>query len=268
MLPLASEADAPRVQRELGQAAATDDLAPELAEETAAAVLERDENDIWALLTRLFAASRDASDERADLWLRLGAATSDTEAAAALTLHGLRAQIIGAEADSDAAEDAFLIAQELVAEADGSAAAATAVDETLSTGDDADAFADALMGRLVHTSERTKDSVASAAARALAAVRPEAVDALRKVVGHDPTDLSAWESLRMAGRRAGDWDTVVEACDVLAEHIDGDLQHELLEESAAVLMDHLDRPADAENRLRRVVEEDRSAPTPTSACTI
>lgn len=261
LLPLAAEADVPRLQLELGQSASTDDLAAELGEETASAVLERDENDLWALLTRLFAAARDASDERAELWLRLATATSDVDATTALTLHGLRAQIVGAEADSDAAEDAFLIAQELVADAEGSAAAATAVDETLSTGDDADAFADAFLGRLPHTSERTRQSVASAAGRALAAaMRPEAVDVLRKIVADDPTDLSAWESLRVAARNASDWTTVVEACDQLAEHIDGELQHELLEESAAVLMDYLGRPADAEKRLRRVVEEDRSRP--------
>ena len=261
LLPIANEADAPRIQRELGQAAATDDLEPGLAEETASAVLQHDENDLWALLTRLFAAARDASDERADLWLRLAAATDDREASTALTLHGLRAQIVGAEAESEAVEDAFLIAQELVADAEGSAAAATAVDETLSTGDDADAFADALLGRLPHTSDRTRASLASAAARALAAaMRPEAIEALRAVVAEDATDLCAWESLRVAARAAGDWKTVVEACDVLAEHIDGSFRHELLEESAAVLMDHLDRPQDAEARLRRVVEEDRARP--------
>lgn len=258
LLPFAAEGDAPRLQHELGQAASNDDLAPELGEETAAAVLERNEDDLWALLTRLFAAARDASDERAELWLRLASATSDTDAATALTLHGLRAQIVGADADSDAAEDAFLIAQEL---AEGSAAAATAVDETLSTGDDADAFADAFLGRLPHTSERTRDSVRSAAGRALAAaMRPEATDVLRQIVSDDPTDLAAWESLRVAARNANDWAGVVEACDALAEHIDGELKHELLEESAAVLMDYLDRPADAEKRLRRVVEEDRSRP--------
>lgn len=261
LLPLAAEEDVPRVQRELGQTAAADELAPELAEETAAAVLERDEHDRWALLTRLFAAARDASDERPELWLRLGTATSDPEATSALTLHGLRSQIVGAEPDSDAAEDAFLIAQELVADAEGSAAAATAVDETLSTGDDADAFADALLGRLRHTSDATRGSIESAAARALAAaVRPEATGLLRKVVTDDPTDLSAWESLRIAARAKEEWETVVEACDVLAEHIDGELQHELLEEGAAILMDTLGRPADAEKRLRIVAEADRSRP--------
>ncbi|RMH59914.1 MAG: hypothetical protein D6685_10740, partial [Bacteroidetes bacterium] len=105
-------------------------------------------DDRWALLASLHDAARERRlEERAELLLRLAAATDDPRARAELTLHGLRAQIVGADAESEAAEDAFLIAQELASESED-AAAAVAVDETLSAGDDPEAFAEAQLGRV------------------------------------------------------------------------------------------------------------------------
>lgn len=260
LLTTAEPSDANPLRRELGATAAEGDLLPDLAEECARTLLEQSD-DRWALLASLHDAARERRlEERAELLLRLAAATDDPRARAALTLHGLRAQIVGADAESEAAEDAFLIAQELASESED-AAAAVAVDETLSAGDDPEAFAEAQLGRVRHAGEATRTSVASAAGRALtAARRPEAFEVLQQVVASDPDDLAAWEALRVAARDRAEWATVVKACDVLASKLDGDLRNELLEEAAAVLMDHLDREDLAEPRLREVVDADRRRP--------
>ncbi len=260
LLTVAEPADAIQLRRELGATAAEGDLLPDVAEECAQALLENYE-DRWALLTLLSSAARERRlGDRAELLLRLGAATDDARARAELTLHGLRAQVVGADARSEADEDAFLIAQELAAESDA-AAAAVAVDETLSAGDDPEAFAEAQLGRVQHASEATRAAVAAAAGRALTAARkPEAFEVLTQVVAADPDDLAAWEALRVAARDRAQWPTVVKACDVLADKLDGDLRNELLEEAAAVLMDHLGREDLAEVRLREVVDADRRRP--------
>ncbi|MEM9068545.1 MAG: hypothetical protein AAGE52_08570 [Myxococcota bacterium] len=262
LLAAAQPEDHDAIRRELGATAEHDDLLPALGEEVIAAFLEREEDDPWALLLALGAASRDRRlEERSELLLRLGQTTDDGDARAELTLLGLRAQIVGAGVESDVAEDAFLIAQELLAEGTDAPAAAIAAEETLSVGDDPDAFADALLARMPHTSSDTKVPVAAAAGRTLSAAhRPEAVGVLRQVLAGDPDDLASWEALRVAARASAEWTLVVRVCDKLAEHVTGDFRNELLEEAGAVLMDHLDRPDLAEERLRQVVEADRSRP--------
>ncbi len=260
MLAAAAEPDATELRREMG-ATATDVL-PDVAEQCARELLEASDDDRWALLASLSAATREGRlDERAEILLRLASATTDERARAELTLHGLRAQLVGANLESDAAEDAFLVAQELASTAPESPAAAVAVDETLSAGDDPEAFAEAQLGRVRHASEATRTSVAAAAGRALsAAARPEAIPVLEQVVASAPDDVAAWEALRVAARDQGQWATLVKACDALAAKLDGDFRNELLEEAAAVLMDHLGREDLAEPRLREVVDADRRRP--------
>jgi hypothetical protein len=254
--------DAATFRRELGLAAANESFEPALAIECAGALLEGvDEGgDPWALLTQLRAAGQDQRwNERADVYLRLAEGTSDPNERASLLLHGLRAKVV---ADAEAADDAFLLAQELVGEDDEGGAAAVATDETLEGGDDADARAEALLARLGHMDGPAATTLAAAAGRALGAARRsrEALDRLHAVVTADRTDLASWEALRLAAREAGAWDRVVEACDVLAEHLDGDSRHEMREEAAAVLMDRLHRPADAKSRLQEVVLADPTRP--------
>lgn len=257
-----SASDVPTFRRELGLAAANEGFEPGLAIECAAAMMEGvDEGgDPWALLTQLRAAGQDQRwNERADVYLRLAEGTSDPNERASLLLHGLRAKVV---ADADAADDAFLLAQELVGEDDEGGAAAVATDETLEGGDDADARAEALLARLGHVEGPATATLAAAAGRALGAARRsrEALDRLHAVVTADRSDLASWEALRLAAREASAWDRVVEACDVLAEHLDGDSRHEMREEAAAVLIDRLNRPAEAKQRLQEVVLADPTRP--------
>ena len=215
---------------------------------------EGDTDNRWARLMRLWLAH---PDNRADAYLELSRATDDERGRSALLLHSLRAAVVAGGAD--AMEDAFLLAQELAADSDQEAIgpeAAVALDETLQPGDDAESRAAALVARVAHASPQTRSALRAAAGRALSeARRPEAVTFLRSTVREDATDLASWEALRVAGREAGSWDDVVEACDVLAAATDGETQAELLEESAAVLMDHLGSDAEAERRLRKVNDE-------------
>lgn len=258
----ASPEDAVVFRRELGLAAACDGFEPALAMDCASALLEGvdEAGDPWALLTQLRAASQDQRwNERADVFLRLAEGTSDPSERASLLLHGLRAKIV---ADADAADDAFLLAQELVGEDDQGSAAAVASDETLEGGDDADARAEALLARLAHVEGPAAATLAAAAGRALGTARRsrEALDRLHAVVTEDRSDLASWEALRLAAREAGAWDRVVEACDVLADHLDGASRYEMREEAAAVLVDRLNRPAEAKRRLQEVVLVDPTRP--------
>ncbi|MBX3251689.1 MAG: hypothetical protein KF901_31215 [Myxococcales bacterium] len=276
--------DVARLSEELGGTAATSDLDPARAEELARALTSadraredgegpEDEEDeaatpesVWGLLHQLLTTTADARfADRADLFLRLAELTRDAGAASALTLHGLRAKLTEGAAASD---DAFLLAQELsVIDAADDAHAATlraevaiATDETLAGGDDPDARAEALLGRLEHAAAATSSTLRAAAGRALAAASrgPEALETLREVLADEPDDLASWEALRVAARDVGAWADVARACDVLADALDGEPRHALLEESAAVWMDHLGRPDEAERRLVEVTEADRS----------
>ncbi|HJL48379.1 MAG TPA: hypothetical protein RMG45_21145, partial [Polyangiaceae bacterium LLY-WYZ-15_(1-7)] len=257
--------DGARLSRELGATAEIDALDPAVAEDAAKALLARSddeeaEDDLWALLSRIASATADGDfATRAELLLRLAGRTRDPAAGSDLTLHALRAKIVAEGAE--ATDDAFLLAQELAYDAHGTAVGAVAADETLEAGDDPDTRADALLGRLVHTADATRSSLVAAAGRALAAARrPEAVARLREVLESDPHDLASWEALRVAARDQGEWEDVVRACDTLADALEGADRHEMREEAAAALMDHLDRPDEAEQRLREVVEADRSRP--------
>lgn len=87
-----------------------------------------------------------------------------------------------------------------------------------------------------------------------------AADILRPHLESEPDDLAAWEALRVAGRRAGYWEDVAEACDRLAEHLEGELQAQLLEEGAAVRMDFTGDDEGAEQRLRQVLKDHPKRP--------
>lgn len=262
LLQEASGADAQALRRELGLVAATGELDPELATRASDSLLEGvDEGgDVWALLQQLHLAGVERRwADRADLYLRLAEATEAPEARASLTLHGLRAKVL---ADAATADDAFLLAQELVSEEDSGSAAAVAADETLEGGDDPDARAEALLGRLAHADTQAVASLEAAAGRALGAARrtDEALAKLEATVAADPSDLASWEALRLVAREAGAWSRVVEACGVLAPLLDGDLRFELHEEAAAVCMDHLGRPEEAKTLLEEVVLADPTRP--------
>jgi hypothetical protein len=217
------------------------------------------------LRLRLGAAERRGQGERGadlarpDAILALASALDDPELQAELLLHGLRASL--ASRGDDATDDAFLWAADLAAMGEARIEATLGREETVSAGDDPDAYADALAARLERegaAAARTPAELRAAAGRALlgAARFVEARDALRAVLRDDPDDLSSWEALRVAARGAQDFASVREACDRLAEVARGELRAHLLEEAGAACMDALDDDEGAERRFREVLAAD------------
>lgn len=236
---------------------------PALAEEHVRELRERAPRDRWAHLAmlRLLSADRDRVGERPDVWLGLARATDDPEAAAQLLLHGLRASVIAN--GEEGLDDGVILAHEVMAVAPSSLAAAVALDETLSAGDDPEGRADALGGWLEHAGNDGRLAMDSARGRALAAAgrSREALEVLLRVAAAESDDLASWEAIRVCARDCQAWAPLVEACDRLA-HLapDEELAAMLLEESAAVLMDELNEDARAERRLRRVLAIDARRP--------
>ncbi|RLB49562.1 MAG: hypothetical protein DRJ42_20775 [Deltaproteobacteria bacterium] len=227
------------------------------AAEAAKALSERDPSDVMAAWARITGGA--IGSERADAWVNLATAADDPETRAELTLLGLRAKLV-AQGD-DAVDDAFLLAQEIGAATPEMAASGIALDETLAAGDDPEARAEALGARLLHAGKGGGPLQAAVGRALVAAGRPdEAYRNLRAVLDEDPKDLSSWEALRLAARDAEQWADVVTACDTLAEVCDGELEAQLLEESAAILMDEMEGDAEAELRLLRAVEIDVTRP--------
>lgn len=253
-LAIHAPVDARALRRDAGITALAAGFDPATAETLAESLAVDEPDDRFALLTKLLLGP---PEDRSELWSTLSQLTDDTNASDALALHGLRSMIV--TRGGDATDDAFLLAQEI--SGNDSYGAIVAVDETLEASDDPDARFQALRGRLQYTSPETRSSLRAATGRAASAARrEEALSLLRAATEEDPGDLASWEALRMAGRDAAEWEDVTRACDILAAAIEGEAQHELLEESAAVLMDHLQRDADAEERLRRVVASDPRRP--------
>ena len=226
-------------------------------------VLEREPNDPWALWTRIGqqTAKPSLAPERAASWLALARSTDDIEASAELALVGLRATLVAQ--GPDAADDAFLIGQEINASAPESAMAGVGLDETLGLSDDADSRVEALTARLGQVRPNESNPLeAELGWTLLAAGRTaQAIETLERIVTRNPSDLASWEALRVAARAESRWELVAQACDRLALELDsGSLWAELLEESAAVRMDHLGDDAGARDRLTKVLASDPSRP--------
>ncbi|MCB9594334.1 MAG: hypothetical protein H6719_16505 [Sandaracinaceae bacterium] len=222
--------------------------------------------DRWASLGALRLAALDPTKRaaRADAWKSLGRATDDPAAAAELINHGLRAQAMSdASAESDAVDDAVMVAYEVVSMAPESLHSAVALDEALSAGDDPEGRAEAMTGWAAHAGAAGRASLDLAHGRALAAAgRPQdALALLLKVAATDADDLASWDAIRVCARDAGAWEPLVEACDRMAHLVEDDeLKMVLWEESAAVLMDALHQDDRAERRLRRVLAIDARRP--------
>lgn len=191
----------------------------------------------------------DALTKRADLWVALAEGTEDTEAAAQWLLHGLRARLVAA--GPDAADDAFLLSQELLEASPEAHETAIALEDTLSGGDDPEARVDALQARLALMPEgefkEARAGLVAALGRAQLAAgqHEEAVQTLTQVLRETPKDYASLDALRVAAREIGAFEDVVLACrglaDALAETAHTDLRAALLEEAGQVLMDELDR---------------------------
>ena len=215
---------------------------------------------------RLLATDPARASERADAWLALGHATDDGDVAAELLLQGLRSQAYGSDLGGkaeDAIDDAVIMAHQVMAVAPDSLAAAVALDESLSAGDDPEGRADALGSWLEQAGDAGKLALESARGRALAAAgRPrEALEVLLRVAVRVSDDLASWEAIRVCARDCEAWEPLVESCDRLAHLLDDqEISALLLEESAAVLMDELNQDDRAERRLRRVLAIDAKRP--------
>lgn len=199
---------------------------------------------------------------RARAYRDLAAVAQDEAAKRELLLHAVRTRYLAG--DTDAADDAFLWAQDLLASSRGSLEAAAAIDETSDAAAEPSARATALAARSQVSSRRVRHTVMTARARAELAARnfELAVGELRAALEEDPEDLTAWESMRVAAREVGDYESVAEACDKLARRVDGHLRAQLLEESAVCLMDHIGDDAGAEERLRSALALDPTRTIP------
>ena len=219
-----------------------------------------------AVLFRRWWQARPATVERAEAAFALAEATDDDEVAAELVLSGIRAAQAARLAGHAYDDDAALRAAEIVDRAPRSLAAAVAYAEAFADVDDAAERAEAL-GRVVGLLDGTgasEDDLASLRgehARAMvAAGRSEEAIATLMALTEDPHDLAAFETLRLAGREAGAYRLVVKACQRLAEATSGETRAQLLEEGAAVLMDHLERDDEAEPLLRAALAIDPTRP--------
>ncbi len=214
-------------------------------------VLSMSREDRWALWASLKLAGSDASRarERSAAFEGLGAATGDPEIGAELLLYALFS-------DPDTADDERRqkIVEEIESlDGDGIFSAMAAEGAVTS----AETAASALSARLGKSGASGGGSVETATGRALvlAGRYAEALPVLKKATEHAPEDLSAWEALRVAAKAEQDFDALVAAVDRLAPIAPAELRAELLAEAGLGLAKHADRPADAENRLRRSLGE-------------
>ncbi len=191
-----------------------------------------------------------------EAWLRLGTAAPNESIATATLLHGLRATRIARGEES--ADELFMLAQEAEPWAATHPEAAIAIDEALAPGDDPEIRAAAFAHKLNHSSSLGRSALEAAYCRALveAGRAVEAVAMLTGALDERPDDLALWETLRTAARRAQEWPLVAQACERLAQFVDGSLEADLLEEAGVVRLDCLQQFQQAEGLFRRALEAD------------
>jgi tetratricopeptide (TPR) repeat protein len=227
---------------------------PERARQLAKELLSEQPTDRWAHYTCMRTAS-DAG-ERAQSYIDLGNTTEDRNAASVLLLHGLRCRLLAGQ--SEAGDDSRKLALGIAKAAPDSIVANIAMDETLAPGDDPESRADTLKNRLEHATDETRATFRNAYARALLAANrfQDAAKIAEELVTQDDTDLAAWEIWHNAAYALQEWQTVVRACDKMAEHCDERFKLLLLEETADIFFTHLRQEEEAEKRLRATLEID------------
>lgn len=227
------------------------------AEESLTQLEEGGEADTFVDVMRLLTFRGDPSTAgaRAAALTRLAEAT-EGEAGCELMLHAVRAGLAAGTAEAD--EDAFMAAQGLAVAAAGTLVAALAVDETSVEVDDAEGRAEAARARYLHSEGASRAADRSLAGRALGAAgrAAEACELLEAAIEEDPDDLASVEALRVAAREAGHFDRVAWAAHRLAGEVEGVNRVRLLEEAAAVWMDHVGDDASAEAALKDALEVD------------
>jgi hypothetical protein len=230
--------------RAIGQETA---LQEELKHETRAAVdqlLAATPTDRWALYTRTVDAQQKPL-EHAESLEALAAQLKDPNLRDASRAAALHARLLG-EGKFDAEAVTYenmgpALARRFagfvdVANAAQRARALTVYEENADDGERAE---------ILHALTRS---------RLLAGDAKGACQAAREALAIDANDLTALEALRVAARRSGAFRDAADACDKLAQHTEGDLWAQLLEESAALRMDYFSDNEGALSRLRRIHE--------------
>lgn len=215
-----------------------------------------DDDGFGAAYGALRAAFGQKGASTGDAWLQLAALAPSDGLRAATLLQGLRATRI-ARGDQ-ATDDLFMIAQQVEDLAHVSPDAATAIDEVLAPGDDPELRAAALERKREHCAAAGHGAIEAAHSRALVEADRgiEAVALLSEAVEQRPDDLAIWETLRSAARQAGEWPLVAQACERLAQFVEGSLKADLLEEAAVVRLDGMQQAPQAEDLLRSALEAD------------
>ncbi|MBW2460105.1 MAG: tetratricopeptide repeat protein [Deltaproteobacteria bacterium] len=195
----------------------------------------------WAAL-RLTGVGAAGAKERSLAFEGLGAATNDAAVGSELLLYALWSD--AEESDErreqlreeiDALDSAGLL----------TALAAEGAMRSTST-------ADALEARVGHASPEVRPAMEAAMGRALVLGGRfgEALAVLTRATQANPEDLASWEALRVAARAEQAYELVVEASDRLADRAPEGLSASMCAEAGLLLEGPLERPAEAEPRLK------------------
>jgi tetratricopeptide (TPR) repeat protein len=221
----------------------------------------------WARLGEAFALPADPLEGvragRAGAWLELADELMNEDGAGntadALAAHALRVALLRGEMD----DDAFLRVAELEnldsdVRPDPALVSSEVILDAMLRGESSD-MSELAAAHARHVARGVGDDVIAMHDRwSVAAGRGDQVVAgLAARVAEHPDDVASLDALRVAAREARSWPEVVRACDGLAAHVTGELQAQLLEEAAAVLMDEIDDVEGAEDRCRKALAIDR-----------
>ena len=225
-------------------------------------ITELRSDDRWARIAALraagFAPAR--AEMRAEALEALGLATTDPQMAAELLLSAMWTRSIHG---GDAAPEAVRrLLEEIEHAGSDDPIASLAADEVWTgPGDSATRIA-GLRARLAHAPESSQSSLEAALGRALVASgqMQEAVEVIGRVVAREPEDLASWECLLTAARASRSWERLVDACDRIAERVQGEARADLLEEAGTCLLSRLDRPEEAAARFRAALAADPDRP--------
>ncbi len=193
-----------------------------------------------------------------EAWLQLAALAPTDGLRASALLQGSR-EVRIARGDQ-ALDELFMLAVEAEPLADARPEAALALEEAWGPGDDPDVRVATLRRIRERGTETGRGAVEAACARASteAGRGDEAVALLSRALEQRPDDLAVWEMLRTAGRCARQWPIVAQACERLAQFVEGELKADLLEEAGAVRLDYMEQHQQAEDLFRSALEADPS----------
>jgi tetratricopeptide (TPR) repeat protein len=229
------------------------------AEETLGDVLEQGAacgNGFAAAYGGLRASWSQEGTSTGDAWLQLAALTPTNALRAQTLLQGVRASRIAK--GERALDDLLIRTQESLDLTQLGPETATLLEEALAPGDDPELRAAALDYKLERSGALGRGALAAAYARALVEADrgADAVALLSRAVEERPDDLAVWETLRGAARQAEQWPLVAQACERLAQFVEGSLQADLLEEAAVIRLDFMGQDQQAEDLFRSALEAD------------